>query len=676
MIVSDPSLFNHRRLLPTGSMTQGPGLIAGLSATGATISLLLAVFVVALLVGVVASSAPRIVSSAELVAIRKALGEATPNQLQAHEDETGVPAPSQISGLGTVPLLLHGDYVGPGWLIALSKSPLGLTQTATAIPRLALIFALLLLLHHFLELVALSRSEKVGAASARRLRSAIHRQALRLNLGDLDGKGRRQAQALFTSQSDAVTGSLTHLVFHVVRDPLRIGLCFLAMLAIDWRLTLLCLLPASAAWAYIESERRRGVAQQKLADSRATRSLRLLSEGLGKSRLIRGYGMESSELEKFDSQLERYVNERDSGSSSWRKHQRLSWAAAIVVIGVVLYLVGMKVAFDATVTAADAIAFLLLLSIVIATLFRGRDVPGSWLRAKVASEQVNRYLERIPEVSQAVGAKFLEPVSKGIAFEGVTLHRGGRTLFENLELRLEAGSRTALVSLDPTEARAAAFLLPRFLEPDSGRILFDGEDIAWGTLESLRAECCYVGGREPFFTGTIAENIAAADDFSDTQILEAAKKAHVHKFIAELPDGYETVVGEHGQSLPSGYAFLLGLARAIIRNPAVIIVEEPDGILDDDLKALMEDAYNRCLAERTVLFLPRRLSTVRRANKVVLLSEGKVAAMGPQEELVKKNALYRHWEYTTFSPFGRSQRKLSNIEQALAQFDPESYGVE
>ena len=197
-------------------------------------------------------------------------------------------------------------------------------------------------------------------------------------------------------------------------------------------------------------------------------------------------------------------------------------------------------------------------------------------------------------------------------------------------------------------------MLPRFIEPQGGRVLFDSEDINWGTLESLRAETIYVGGSDPFFTGTVLENITCGQtEYALPDATEAAKMVHAHKFITALPNGYETMIGEHGETLTAGQGFLLGLARAAIRNPAVLIIEEPLTRLDEDTKALLDDAYNRLLPNRTVLFLPSRLSTVRRCSQVVFIQDGRAEAIGPHADLLQKSDHYRHWEYVTFNAFRR-----------------------
>jgi ABC-type multidrug transport system fused ATPase/permease subunit len=202
-----------------------------------------------------------------------------------------------------------------------------------------------------------------------------------------------------------------------------------------------------------------------------------------------------------------------------------------------------------------------------------------------------------------------------------------------------------------------AYLLPRFIEPQSGRVLFDGEDIAWVTLESLRAESIFVGAGDPFFTGTVRENICCGNnEYPMQDATAAAKQAHANKFILDLPQGYETMLGEHGEQLDVGQGFRLGLARAILRNPALMIVEEPGEALDNDTKTMLDDTYSRMTKGRTTIFLPTRLSTVRRTDLVVLLHKGKVAAIGSHAEVVKSSEAYRHWEYLRYNAF----RKLSD----------------
>jgi ABC-type multidrug transport system fused ATPase/permease subunit len=255
-----------------------------------------------------------------------------------------------------------------------------------------------------------------------------------------------------------------------------------------------------------------------------------------------------------------------------------------------------------------------------------------------------------------VGAKFLQPLSRSLHFDAVTYRTPSqKLLLDRLTLKLDAGKSYAVVSLDPMEAKAFALLLPRFLEPQSGRVLFDGEDIAWATLESLRAEAVFVGGDDPPLRGTVLDNLRAGNpQFALPQVTEAAKQTHAHNFLVRLPQGYETVLTGDDELDPS-QRFRLSLTRAILRNPALLIIEEPKVPLDEDTKQLLDDAYQRLLPGRTVIFLPSRLTTLKRVDEVILLHHGQVAAQGPQSELVNESPLYRHWEYLHFNEFRHSE---------------------
>jgi ABC-type multidrug transport system fused ATPase/permease subunit len=172
------------------------------------------------------------------------------------------------------------------------------------------------------------------------------------------------------------------------------------------------------------------------------------------------------------------------------------------------------------------------------------------------------------------------------------------------------------------------------------------------TLESLRAEAMFIGGQDPVFNATVLENITCGQsDVTRQQAIDAAKLVHADHFIRGLPRGYETLLGEHGATLDPGQVFRLSLARAAVRSPALLIIEEPQLTLDSETKAMLDDAYQRLTANRTVIFLPFRLSTVKKCQRIVLIHEGRVAVDGVHEQLVRTSELYRHWEYVRFNPF-------------------------
>jgi ABC-type multidrug transport system fused ATPase/permease subunit len=555
----------------------------------------------------------------------------------------------------------YADRFVHGWLLAAWHSFPAFRDNLGTVSVLILVIAVLGLL----RIVTLSRSRALGTRAAlhiaAQLRTGIHRQALRLGPSDLEGNEQQQAVDLFTDDVDRIRDGVSAWITRLPSEAILACLLLLLAFLIDWRLTLQCLLPLGIAWWMADYERTRARPARALAEPRAATELRPLADGLRKPRLVRGYHMESFEHEHFRKHLDRFTQRIAAG------REREIWAlwiarlCAVICVAVVLYFVSARVLSPDRPLPFSSAALLLAIFARLTPVWQTiRDLAAARLAVNVSGDKVQRYLNEIPEVGQAVGAKFLEPVTKSIIFEAVSYRRGDRVFLQDFDLRLPARTTIGLVSLDSLSARAAAFLLPRFIEPHKGRVLFDGEDTAWATLESLRAETIYVGGGDPCFTGTVLENITGGDArFSVQDATDAAKLVHAHNFILRMPQGYETVLGEHGEQLDAGQAFRLGLARAVLRNPAVLIVEEPAAPMDEDTKALLDDAYNRLVKGRTVIFLPGRLSTVRRCEQVALLQDGKVVAIGPHDKLIRESELYRHWEYVTFNAFRQREGRTA-----------------
>lgn len=552
-------------------------------------------------------------------------------------------------------------YWGP--LLALAYRRIGLLQSnGSALVLLLLVGVGLALLGSLLRSRARQVSTKAAMAAVTNLRKTLHRQTLRLGPSDLLDSENDHVLELFTTEIDAAREGGRKWMSTLLRSPLQIALLLIFAISFHWLVALQCLIPLAACWFLVRREQERFQSARRLAEARCEAELRVLSESFRKTRLVRGHGMEDWEHEQFGKHLDRYT----ANVLGLDRKERLSrWIARTLIVvagGIILFLICSRVLVrPEDLSFAGAVTLLTLFACLHFPMQALWDLPVARRKAARSAERIYRYLDRIPEVGQAVGAKFLQPLSSSIQFESVSYALPDkRKLLDGIDLKLPAGEVVAVVSLDPLEAQALAYLLPRFIEPQSGRVLFDGEDITWVTLESLRAETVFVGETDPFFTGTVFENITCGNrDYSLQEVTEASKETHAHNFIAKLPSGYETVLGEHGEQLDAGQGFRLGLARAVLRDPALMVIAEPNETLDDDTKSLLDDAYNRIMRNRTLLFLPSRLSTLRRADRIILIHRGKVEAVGSYATLVRKSALYRHWEYVRFSEFSRKQELVT-----------------
>lgn len=534
-----------------------------------------------------------------------------------------------------------------------------LQENQSALFTLVLVALVLASLRVLIRWRSRQLSLKISRHISMTLRSMIHRQALRLGPGDLSGKETDQAFNLFIKDVEVVENGIFQWVYRMSQHPVTLLILFLFAVSIDWRLTFQCVIPLAAAWYFLLQYRKNYELQHAKTLVSIESELSLLAENLRSTRLVRGYGMETVEHDRFQKHLEKYSENTTNLKRVEGWVHRIARGLAVFCSCLVIFLVGYKVLlnpeslpFSAAILIVGIFAFFYL------PVNGLHELIGVRTEANIAASSVYRYLNKIPEVSQAVGAKFLEPLSQSLQFENVSYRLSSQEpeILSGFDLKIPAGTTTAFVSLEALSPRAASYLIPRFIEPKSGRVLMDGEDSAWVTLESLRAEAIYVGGNDLCLTGTVKENIRCGDErYSLQEVIAASKEAHAHQFIQNLPQGYETALGQNGEELTIGECFRLGLARALLRKPALLVIEEPVGPLDEDTKTLLEDAYSRIFQDRTIFIIPSRITTLRNADQVVLIHDGKVEAVDTQSNLLKRSALYRHWEYTRFNQFRHLQ---------------------
>lgn len=492
-----------------------------------------------------------------------------------------------------------------------------------------------------------------ATAAVQRLRQHIHRRAIRLEPADLTGEQTRATDRLFRESSEALeTAAIAWGQRRIGAIPDLLSVLLLAFL-VQWRVSIQVITPVVLCWFALRLEAQRSDNSYRLLAEQVDRGLRKLAEGLRKTRIVTGFAMEQQEQQQFEKNLALY---RDR-CRQLRKQQELGrWIHRLIVLSSIFipgYLLARHTVPPGTLPFTSAAIIAVCALVVFQTLLKLQPTRTQAEEAKVRAEEINSYISRVPLVGQTVGARFMEPMTRTLLFDQVSLSTPQYPrLLNHLDLRINCGETIGLISLNPLPAFALASMIPRFVEPDSGQVLIDGQDIRQATLESLRAEVVFVGGNDPVFNASVMDNVTCGQpDIDRHQVQEACKQVHADHFVRNLPRGYDTIIGEHGVNLEVGQSFRLSLARAIARKPAVLIIEEPQVSLDAETKAMLDDAYQRISTGRTLIFLPTRLSTVKKCDRIIVLHEGRVAADDTHEQLVRFNELYRHWEYMRFNTF-------------------------
>jgi ATP-binding cassette subfamily B protein len=585
-------------------------------------------------------------------------GDDAADAYQSTTAQRGRPATGgEPASLGVLSLVVRtqNDFTGAvlGWLASWNDWMWEPGDNYSYLGGLLVVAVLLVLLRAVLMFVVSYSAARATTEAATRLRRAIYHHTFRLGTLAFRALGPSEAVSVFTRHLEAVHDALYAWLTVVFREPIKFGLILAFALLINFWLALAFLVCAVLVWligGQIAAFFRR---QGRVATRRAADQLALIQASIKLMRLVKCYLMELFNQSRVERQLARYANaqmQRYRGEALYRPLLVFLGTLAAVVL---LYVAGLVV-----LSGRLGVASGITLATALVSLYWPLE---NWLehrrflrRGRESAAVMFNFLDRSGGVGQVVGAEFLPPLAKLLEFDDVSLREPGtrRPLLLGVSFSIQAGQRVAIVGPEDMEKHALVYLLPRFLDPDSGEIRIDSKNLRWVTFESLRAQIAIVLQHNLVFDDSVANNIGCGDpSFTLPQIIEAAKIAHAHQFIQKLPQGYETHIGEMGHSLRVGEQFRIALARAVLRDPALLVVEEPLTPLDDDTKALLDDTFARILPGRTTIFLPHRLSTIRSCDRVFLLHKGRIEASGDHRELLSQNDLYRHLQYLEFNEF-------------------------
>ncbi len=498
-------------------------------------------------------------------------------------------------------------------------------------------------------------AQTAASDCVRRLRHELFQQSTRLGAGDLLLGQRHNAVELFVERIETFYTGLVAWYRAVPHAVLVMVLLAIVALWVDPWLALAIMLLAALSRVIFKALRNRSQQREVYWGDLAAQQRATLVEDLRQVRLLANFSPAAERAgSSFDARL------KQAHMAAVRQHtSRAGNGPSITVFilgaaGLSLLVCGWKVLTDPPVLSLSGTV--LMSGALLATIFpiwTLRQLSFALMKAEPAAAEIMSYLERQPAVGQVPEAKPLPRPTRDLALADVTLADArGQRLLDKVSLTIPCGSRIAILASDHETPLAVAGLLSRFYDPTAGRILFDGKDIGRATLASLRSLVSVLLPDRMFVTGTVVENLSCGDaHISPIEVADAARQASAYEFIQRLPQGFETIIGPHGFHLSPAEQMLLGWARVVLRNPAVVILGEWKQEFDSAMGEQLAAAAERAIAGRTLIVLGRRLPTLRAVERILLFHQGKLHGDGSHIDLLADSELYRHLNYVRFNEF-------------------------
>ena len=367
-----------------------------------------------------------------------------------------------------------------------------------------------------------------------------------------------------------------------------------------------------------------------------------LEQNLRGARIVKAFAQEDVEIERFETENQKWFGLAAAAAKLTALNIPLLDLIANLATVVIIWFGGLQV-IRGTLTLGELVAFLTYLAQLAAPIRRLGFIIPSIAMAGASAERVFEILDEESQIGEAADAEPLAPVGGHLRFENVSFsYTRPHNVLRNVSFEIQPGQVLALLGPTGSGKSSIINMIPRFYDPTEGSILLDGHDIRGATLHSLRSQIGIVLQESTLFATSIGENIAfGRPDASEEEIIEAARAAQAHEFIESFPDGYATKVGERGATLSGGQRQRVAIARTLLTDPRILILDDATSSVDTQTEHLIQLALANLMKGRTSVIIAQRLSTVRLADQILMLEKGRISASGEHEELIESSALYR-----------------------------------
>lgn len=547
------------------------------------------------------------------------------------------------------PADLVSDAIPSGfdkWRIEAKNEIYGLLLSGSrlsALHRICIVIILLIFLKNIFAYLQAYLMAKVEQSIIRDLRDDLYKHINELSLSYFHRTRTGQIISRITNDVNLVNGGVSASFVTLIKNPLMILFSLGLAVILSWKLTLIALVVAPFSmgiigWIGLKLRKQSAISQAKMADVTS-----VLQETISGVRVVKAFAMEHFEVKKFMAETQHYFRTLLKITRIRNLASPLTEFLGTTVAVGILWFGGQEVLQGRMLAPEEFILFLLVIFSIMQPVKELSSVNNRIQEALAAGERIFQVLDLEPEIQNAPNAQRIEKFRNDLEFRNVSFsYNKHDVVLQDISVKVKKGEILAIVG--PSGAGKSTFvdLIPRFYDPTKGHIFVDGNDIRRIEIKSLRRLMGIVTQETILFNDTVRNNIAyGLLDRPLEEVVAAAKVANAHAFLKELPQGYDTNIGERGVTLSGGQRQRLAIARAVLKNPPILILDEATSSLDTESELLVQQAIERLMENRTSFVIAHRLSTILNADRIIVLDNGRIVQQGTHKELLAQEGLYK-----------------------------------